>query len=67
MQIVKQDFLTYFDEGKSRVENDLLCDPWNTFGDYCVAIYRNASGSTDSKDEYVFFTLMSTFTFSIVE
>ncbi|NCF29039.1 MAG: tetratricopeptide repeat protein [Gammaproteobacteria bacterium] len=67
MQIVAQDFLTYFGDGSSRIENDLLCDPWISLGDYCVAIYRNSGGSTNSKDEYVFFTLMNTFTFSIVE
>jgi TolB-like protein/DNA-binding winged helix-turn-helix (wHTH) protein len=67
MQIVKQDFLTYFGHGKSRIENDLLCDPWGSFGDYCVAIYRNADGDAATKDEYIFFTLMNTFTFSVVD
>jgi tetratricopeptide (TPR) repeat protein len=67
MQIVRQDFLTYFDHGKSRIENDLLCDPWNSFGDYCVAIYRNAGGSVATKDAYIFFTLMNMFTFSVVD
>jgi hypothetical protein len=66
VQIVNQDFLTYFDEGESQIHEDSLCDPWHTFGDYCVAIYRNPRGSPATRDEYVFFTLMNTFTFSVI-
>ena len=67
MQIVQQGFLTYFDNGTSRIENDLLCDPWSSFGDYCVAIYRNAPGSAATNDEYLFFTLMNAFAFSVID
>ncbi len=66
-QIVDQDILTYFREGKTRVRNDLLCDPWYAFGDYCVAIYRNPDGTPEQKDEYIFFTMDGIFTFSVFE
>ena len=66
-QIVRQEFLTYFRNGTTRVENDLLCDPWWDLGDYCVAIYRNSKGAADTRDEYIFFTLASIFTFSVLE
>ena len=68
LQIVSQSDINYFRKGeRSRVENDLLCDPWYDFGDYCVAIYRNPDGTADAKNEYLFFTLMSTFSFSVVD
>jgi tetratricopeptide (TPR) repeat protein len=67
VQIIRQAFLTYFRDGTSRIENDLLCDPWWEYGDYCVAIYRNDNGTPDARDEYIFFTLASTFTFSVFE
>jgi len=68
-QVVSQDFVTYFREGttKTRVKNDLLCDPWQAFGDYCVAIYRNPDGTPEQKDEYIFFTLVGVFTFSVFD
>jgi tetratricopeptide (TPR) repeat protein len=66
-QIVRQGFLTYFREGTSRIENDLLCDPWWELGDYCVAIYRNGNGTRDAKNEYIFFTIATTFTFSVFD
>ncbi|MEE8513971.1 MAG: tetratricopeptide repeat protein, partial [Gammaproteobacteria bacterium] len=68
-QIVRQGALNYFRTGgKTRVENDLLCDHWLDFlGDYCVAIYRNPDGNPDARDEYLFFTLMSTFSFSVFD
>lgn len=66
-QITQQGFLTYFRDGPSRIENDLLCDPWWDFGSYCVAIYRNDGGTAGEKDEYIFFTLASTFTFSVFD
>ena len=67
VQIIRQAFLTYFRDGTSRIENDLLCDPWWEYGDYCVAIYRNDNGTPDARDEYIFFTLASTFTFSVFD
>jgi tetratricopeptide (TPR) repeat protein len=66
-QIIRQGYLTYFRDGTTRIENDLLCDPWWEFGDYCVAIYRNRNGTQDARDEYIFFTLASTFTFSMFD
>ena len=66
-QIVNQDILTYFREGKTRVKNNLLCDPWYAFGDFCVAIYRNLDGTPEQKNEYVFFTLDGIFTFSVFD
>ncbi len=66
-QITRQEWLTYFRDGTSRIENDLLCDPWWEFGDYCVAIYRNNNGTPDAKDEYIFFTLANHFTFSVFD
>jgi hypothetical protein len=66
-QITGQGFLTYFRDGATRIENNLLCDPWWTFGDYCVAIYRNTSGTQDAKDEYIFFALANVFTFSVFD
>jgi tetratricopeptide (TPR) repeat protein len=66
-QIIDQDILTYFREGKTRVENNLLCDPWYAFGDFCVAIYRNADGSPEQRNEYVFFTFDGIFTFSVFD
>jgi len=66
-QIVRQEFLTYFRDGPTRIEKDLLCDLWYDFGDYCVAIYRNKNGTPEAKDEYIFFTLASTFTFSVFD
>ncbi|MFQ5936468.1 MAG: tetratricopeptide repeat protein [Acidiferrobacterales bacterium] len=67
VQIVDQAFLTYFRDGETRIENDLLCDPWWEFGDYCVAIYRNPDGTPEQKDEYIFFTLAGIFTFSVFD
>ena len=64
-QIIRQGYLTYFRNGPSRIENNLLCDPWWEFGNYCVAIYRNPDGTPDAKNEYIFFTLASIFTFSV--
>ena len=68
-QIVRQGNLNYFrTRGKTRVENDLLCDHWLDYlGNYCVAIYRNPDGNPDARDEYIFFTLMSTFSFSVFD
>ena len=66
-QITRQEFLTYFRDGTSRIENNLLCDPWWEFGDYCVVIYRNRNGTPDARNEYIFFTLASTFTFSVID
>jgi tetratricopeptide (TPR) repeat protein len=66
-QITRQGFLTYFRDGTTRIENNLLCDPWWTFGDYCVAIYRNNNGTPNAKDEYIFFTLANHFTFSVFD
>jgi Flp pilus assembly protein TadD len=67
-QIVRQGELNYFRTGgKTRVENDLLCDYWLDLGDYCVAIYRNPDGNPDARDEYLFFTFMSTFSFSVFD
>lgn len=68
MQIVKQGYLNYFrDGGKTYIENDLLCDPWRDLGDYCVAVYRNPDGASGAKNEYVFFTLMGIFAFSVFD
>jgi len=68
-QIVRQADLNYFrTAGKTQVKDDLLCDHWSDFlGEYCVAIYRNPLGSADAKDEYLFFTLMSTFSFAVFD
>ena len=68
-QIVRQGNLNYLRTGgKTLVENDLLCDYWLDFlGNYCVAIYRNPDGNPDARDEYIFFTLMSTFSFSVFD
>ena len=66
-QVVDQDILTYFREGKTRVKNNLLCDPWYAFGDYCVAIFRNLDGTSEQKNEYIFFTLNGIFTFSVFD
>lgn len=67
-QIVSQGYMNYFsDGGKTRVEDDLLCDAWRELGDYCVAIYRNPDGSKEKKDEYIFFTLTGLFTFSVFD
>lgn len=63
-QIINQGWLTYFRPGASRIEHDLLCDPWWDFNDFCVAIYRNPAGEQAEKDEYIFFTLAGPFTFS---
>ena len=68
-QIVRQGDLNYFrTAGKTRIGDELLCDHWPDFlGEYCVAIYRNPLGSADAKDEYLFFTLMSTFSFAVFD
>jgi TolB-like protein/thioredoxin-like negative regulator of GroEL len=67
-QIVRQGYLNYFRDGeKTRIENELLCDPWRDLGDYCVPIYRNPAGARDANDEYLFYTLMSTFSFSVFD
>lgn len=67
VQIIDQDILTYFREGKTRVENNLLCDPWYAFGDFCVAIFRNPDGTPEQRNEYIFFTLDGIFTFSVFD
>lgn len=64
-QIVEQSFLTYFRPGETRIENDLLCDPWWQYEEFCVAVYRNRLGSREERSEYVFFTLYGMFTFSV--
>jgi hypothetical protein len=66
-QIVDQDILTYFREGKTRVTNNLLCDPWYAFGNYCVAIFRNPDGTPEQRNEYIFFTLDGIFIFSVFD
>ncbi len=67
-QIVRQGYLALFRDGEeTRIENDLLCDPWLDFGNYCVAVYRNPDGSPNTIDEYLFFTLMGTFSFSVFD
>ncbi|MDJ0955841.1 MAG: adenylate/guanylate cyclase domain-containing protein [Arenicellales bacterium] len=68
LKILSQSAIKYFEKGgQSRVENDLLCDPWNDLGDYCVAIYRNPDGTQEAKNEYLFFTFMSTYSFSVFD
>ena len=66
-QIIEQRWLTYFREGTSRIESNLLCDPWWDFADFCVAIYRNRDGTRSEQDEYIFFTPAGPFTFSVFE
>jgi TolB-like protein/class 3 adenylate cyclase/Flp pilus assembly protein TadD len=66
-QITEQGWLTYFRDGVSRIEDDLLCDPWWDFEDFCVAIFANPDGTRAEKDEYIFFTLAGPFTFSVFE
>jgi tetratricopeptide (TPR) repeat protein len=66
-QIVGQDILTYFRDGETKIENDVLCDPWYELGEYCVAIYANPHGSPTQKNEYIFFTLEGIFAFSVFD
>lgn len=68
-KIVRQGKLNYFRTGgETKIENDLLCDYWQDFlEEYCVAIYRNQDGTPETRDEYLFFTLMNTFSFSVFD
>jgi len=68
-KIVRQGKLNYFRTGgEIRIENDLLCDYWQDFLQvYCVAIFRNPDGAPETRDEYIFFTLMNTFSFSVFD
>jgi TolB-like protein len=68
-QILSQGYLTYFESGKARtvIRDDLLCDPWWDLGLYCVAVFRNPSGSLEQRNEYAFFTLSGPFTFSVTK
>lgn len=66
-QITSQGFINYFRAGETRIENDLLCDPWWQYDNFCVAVYRNPDGSIAMKNEYVFYTLIGAFTFSVFE
>lgn len=68
MQLAEQGYVNYFrDGGTTRVAQDLLCAPWRDWGDYCVAVFKNPGGDRQHLDEYVFFTLAGTFTFSAFE
>jgi len=65
-QIVKQGWITVFRDGVSRIEQDVICDPWITFGDFCVPIFRNPHGTPDQQDEYLLFTINDIVRFSVV-
>lgn len=68
MQIVEQGFVNYFEDGRETyVYGDLLCASWRDWDRYCVAVFRNPAGTKEQLDEYVFYTLTSTFTFSMFE
>ena len=68
LQITSQGNYGYFRAGAaSKLQNDLLCDPWHDLGEYCVAIYRNPDGYPAARNEYLFFTLISNFSFSVTE
>ena len=66
-QIVSQGYITYFKNGRTTIENDVLCDPWWGLENLCVAIYRNPGGTPEKNNEYVFYTLTGLFTFSILD
>lgn len=56
-QIVNQGWITVFRDGVSRVEQDVICDPWDSLGDFCVSVLRNPYGTPDQQDEYLLFTI----------
>ncbi len=66
-QIIKQDWITYFQEGRTTIRDDLLCDPWWGLKNLCVAVYRNPGGTPEEMNQYVFYTLTGLFTFSVFE
>ena len=68
LQIKSQGNYGYFRAGAaSKIQDDLLCDPWYDLGEYCVAIFRNPDGYPAARNEYLFFTLISNFSFSVFE
>ena len=68
LNILSQSEIHYFRVGdQTRVENNLLCDPWDELGEYCVAIFRNPDGTQEARNDYLFFTFMSTFSFSVLD
>ena len=48
---------TRSDSGKSRIEGDMICTQYqkNWWGlDQCATVFKNPSGTPESKDEYFF-------------
>ena len=66
-QIIKQDWVTYFQKGRTTIRNDVLCDPWWGLEDLCVAVYRNREGSVKQLNDYLFYTLTGLFAFSVLD
>jgi len=58
------------DSGKSWIEDDLLCDQWDTFYEGlkdCWVIYRNPEGTPERKDEYLGTPGYGVYPFSVIE
>ena len=60
----------YSENGKSWVENDKLCNQWQTLRrgiKHCAPVFRNPEGTPDGLDEYLWITDRNFITFSPVD
>lgn len=58
------------ESGKSWVEDDKLCNQWQTFRrgiKHCAPVFRNPEGTPDGLDEYLWITDRDFITFSPVD
>jgi TolB-like protein len=61
------------DKGKSWVDDDMLCDQWQTRLEglegmkICYPVFRNPDGSHAKTDEYIYYRVFKPLTFSLVD
>ena len=58
------------DRGKSWVENEKICNQWQSLGrsiKHCAPVFRNPEGTPDGLDEYLWITHLKLVTFSPVD
>ena len=58
------------DTGKSWIEEDMLCDQWNSLYESlrdCWVVYRNPEGTSENSDEYLGAPGYGLYPFSLVE
>jgi TolB-like protein/class 3 adenylate cyclase/Tfp pilus assembly protein PilF len=65
-----RDLISGSDNGKSWVDNDLLCNQWEELYEghkICYPVFRNPDGKAEKKNEYIYLTDFAFDTFSTID